>query len=434
MAEVMNSLFGFTPEALQMQREKQAQQEALSFAQLQDPFARANYQIYQGASGLGRQLGGLFGLEDPEMQRIQQRQGMLQNIDLSNPESLKQGIQQAMQNKDYQLVSELTNRYQQSAASALAARKTESEILKNEREKVGADPFQQLLRTGKYTVASLGNYQQSGNIADLVPVDPNEPTQITQTAEGIVLVNKTTGEVVKRIGGAPADNFGAEAERYSRQFYNKPYSSLSQPEMARVNAKVEETAKERGTKIVLPGQQVPQKEWLPFAEYLDKNPLVKKTTDLISAAPAALATIRMSTSNDIASTALAPQLARMAGETGALSANDVNRWAKSGGLDDRLIGSATSFFTGKTTVAKKEQAEKYVSAVFRGALLEQKRTLQDKAIEFGYLESPNYKARLESIDAQLARFKKPSENKPVDSTVRVQPTGNPLIDKYLTPQ
>jgi mevalonate pyrophosphate decarboxylase len=124
----------------------------------------------------------------------------------------------------------------------------------------------------------------------------------------------------------------------------------------------------------------------------------------------------------------------MAGETGSLSANDVNRWAKSGGLDDRLISGATSFFTGKTTVAKKEQAEKYVSAVFRGALLEQKRMLQDKAKEFGYLESPNYKARLESIDNQLARFKKPSENKPVDSVVRVQPTGNPLIDKYLNVQ
>lgn len=210
MAEVMNSLFGFTPEALQMQREKQAQQEALSFAQLQDPFARANYQIYQGASGLGRQLGGLFGLEDPEMQRIQQRQGMLQNIDLSNPESLKQGIQQAMQNKDYQLVSELTNRYQQSAASALAARKTESEITRNEadaaaklREKAGADPVQQLLRSGKYTIPSMDAYSRSQNISDLVPVDPNEPTALSETKGGIFLINKKDGSKIARIGDAP---------------------------------------------------------------------------------------------------------------------------------------------------------------------------------------------------------------------------------------
>lgn len=134
MAEIVGGLFGVTPESLQMQRDKQAQQEALAYAQLQDPFARANYQIYQGASGLGRQLSGLLGAQDPEMMRIQQRQSMLQNLDLSSPESLKQGIQTAMQNKDYQLVSELTNRYQASAKAGLEAQKINSEIQKNLRE------------------------------------------------------------------------------------------------------------------------------------------------------------------------------------------------------------------------------------------------------------------------------------------------------------
>lgn len=88
MAEVMNSLFGVTPEALQMQREKQSQQEALNFAQLQDPFARANYQIYQGAAGLGRQLGGLFGLEDPELAKATALQGIMQQADTTTPEGL----------------------------------------------------------------------------------------------------------------------------------------------------------------------------------------------------------------------------------------------------------------------------------------------------------------------------------------------------------
>lgn len=106
MAEVMNSLFGVTPESLQMQREKQSQQEALNFAQLQDPFARANYQIYQGASGLGRQLGGLFGLEDPELAKATALQSIMQQADTTTPEGLstlaqtlaQQGFgQQAMQ-------------------------------------------------------------------------------------------------------------------------------------------------------------------------------------------------------------------------------------------------------------------------------------------------------------------------------------------------
>lgn len=210
MAEVMNSLFGVTPESLQMQREKQSQQEALNFAQLQDPFARADYQIYQGAAGLGRQLGGLFGLEDPEMQRIQQRQGMLQNLDLSNPESLKQGIQQAMQNKDYQLVSELTNRYQQSAAAALKARKTEAEIASEEalaqqrgREKAAADPFQKLLEKGVYTPKSLSAYQKTGNVDDLELKTSDAKTQVVDTTDGQLLINSTTGAIIANIGNKP---------------------------------------------------------------------------------------------------------------------------------------------------------------------------------------------------------------------------------------
>jgi hypothetical protein len=202
MAEVMNSLFGITPESLMAQREQALQAQAQQYAQA-DPFQRASASLYRGGNQLGGAIGGMLGAQDPEMMRLQQRQSMLQGLDLTNPESLKQGIQAAMQSKDYQLVSELTNRYQSSLASGLAARKTESEIAKNMREKAGADPVQQLLRTGKYTITSLGNYEQSGNIADLVPVDPNEPTQVTETAEGVVLVNKKTGEVVKRIGSAP---------------------------------------------------------------------------------------------------------------------------------------------------------------------------------------------------------------------------------------
>jgi hypothetical protein len=202
MAEVVNSLFGITPESLQADRDAALQAQALQYAKL-DPFQRATAAIYSGANKLGGAVGGMLGAQDPEMMRLQQRQNMLQSLDLTSADSLKQGIQTAMQNKDYQLVSELTNRYQQNLASDLAKRKTESEITKNMREKAAADPVQQLLRTGKYTVASLSDYEQSGNIADLVPVDPNEPTALTETKEGIFLINKKDGTTIKRIGAAP---------------------------------------------------------------------------------------------------------------------------------------------------------------------------------------------------------------------------------------
>ena len=404
MAEVMNSLFGMTPESLMAERDAALQQQALQYAKL-DPFQRATAGIYAGANRLGGAVGGLLGAQDPEMAKAAALQNILKQADTTTPEGLaalaqtlgSQGFgPQAMQVMDKAQALRLTSA-KISAEEALAQQRLREKQATGLGEKVFA------ALAAKATPASVKAAQDAGNDISLLVVPENVKVS-------------TYGQVLKDAGlkeGTP---------------------EFQQQMQAFAAAELEGTRKGKGTTVTLPGQQVPQKEWLPFADYLDKNPVVKKTTDLISAAPAALETIRMSTSNDIASTALAPQLARMAGETGSLSANDVNRWAKSGGLDDRLISGATSFFTGKTTVAKKEQAEKYVSAVFRGALLEQKRMLQDKAKEFGYLESPNYKARLESIDNQLARFKKPSENKPVDSVVRVQPTGNPLIDKYLNVQ
>lgn len=202
MAEVMNSLFGITPESLMAERENALQAQAMQYARL-DPFQRATAGIYAGANKLGGAFGGMLGAQDPEMMRLQQRQSMLQGLDLTDPESVKQGIQAAMQNKDYQAVSELTNRYQDLAKTALTTREKESIITKNLREKEGADPVQQLIRTGKYTVSSVADYQQSGKIADLVPVDPSEPTALSETKEGIFLINKKDGKKIARIGDAP---------------------------------------------------------------------------------------------------------------------------------------------------------------------------------------------------------------------------------------
>jgi hypothetical protein len=202
MAEVMNSLFGVTPESLMAQREAALAQQAQNFAQL-SPMQAAQAGFYTAGNRLAGAAGGLLGAQDPEMMRIQQRQQILQGLDLSNPDSLKQGIQTAMQNKDYQLVSELTNRYQATAKAGLEARKTESEITKNLRERAAADPVQQLIRTGKYTTGSVAAYEKSGNIADLEPIDKGDPTALSETADGVFLINKQTGEKIARVGSAP---------------------------------------------------------------------------------------------------------------------------------------------------------------------------------------------------------------------------------------
>jgi len=202
MAEVVNSLFGITPESLQAQRDQALQQEALQYAKL-DPFQRATASIYAGANKLGGAIGGMLGGQDPELMQLTQRRTLLQQAQPVNAKGWSDLGSKLMQAGDIQGAQEAYNKAKTLEATELAARKTESEITKNMREKAGADPVQQLLRTGKYTVPSMSAYEQSGNIADLVPVDPNEPTALSETTEGIFLINKKTGDKIARIGSAP---------------------------------------------------------------------------------------------------------------------------------------------------------------------------------------------------------------------------------------
>lgn len=424
MATVAESLFGISPESLQRSRQQQLRQEAMDYASIADPFQQANFAIYQGVGNLTRGVGGLLGAQDPELMRVRQRQQLLQNVDISDPVSLREAASRLMQSGDSPAAAELAKR-------AMDIEKAQAQITKDTAAAAASEAAAKRDRTPQ-TPADIAKAQRIAALRSAIPA--YEAAGDTTTAQQL------KDELDALLPADKIPSFGAEADRIAVATYGKPFGQLTREQAAEVDKIIEKrdlaSRKAGKTDLVLPGQQVKPKDWGDFVDRLDKNPLFKQSASIISAAPSALETIRMSTSNDIAAVAIGPQLARMAGESGALSAQDVNRWAKAGGLDDRLIGSAVSFFTGRLTQTKKAEAEKYVSAVFRGALLEQKRLLEDNAEEFGYDESPNYKKRIKNIESQLDRFKKPSEVKPpVDSVVRKppqpQPTGNPLIDKYL---
>ena len=108
MAEVMNSLFGITPESLMAKRESDLQAQAMRYAEM-DPFQRATAGIYAGANKLGGAVGGMLGAQDPEMQKAAALQNIMKQADTSTPEGLatlaqtlgSQGFgQQAMQVMD----------------------------------------------------------------------------------------------------------------------------------------------------------------------------------------------------------------------------------------------------------------------------------------------------------------------------------------------
>lgn len=89
--DIVQSLFGVTPDMYQQQQAQQADARALQFARL-TPMEQAQYGIGRGAYGLAGALGGALGAQDPQLQMISQRNAIAQQIDYNNPESIMQGV------------------------------------------------------------------------------------------------------------------------------------------------------------------------------------------------------------------------------------------------------------------------------------------------------------------------------------------------------
>lgn len=228
MAEVMNSLFGITPESLMARRDQELQAQAMQYAKM-DPFQRATSQIYMGANRLGGAVGGLLGAQDPEMMQLTQRQSLLKQEQPQDLNSWKNIAARLWQAGDIQGARDATAQVRALEAAALETRKTESIISKNTADQKAAATPADIQKAQRIAAlkAALPVYKEAGDKATLKLLE-DELAALT-----------------------PADkmpSFGSEAERYSRQFYSKPYVDLSPKEMEKVNAKVEETAKERANK------------------------------------------------------------------------------------------------------------------------------------------------------------------------------------------
>ena len=137
MADIVQSLFGVTPELYQQAQAQRADQAALQYAQL-SPFQQANYAIGRGAY----QLAGALGGTDPQLQMISTRNSIARQINYNDPNSIMQGVQMltqagdtvgAMQLADVarKMESEIAQRQQRQAAalaSATQAKKTQADI------------------------------------------------------------------------------------------------------------------------------------------------------------------------------------------------------------------------------------------------------------------------------------------------------------------
>lgn len=406
MAKANPSLFGMLGDEEALQR--QLDEERAIADSKRTLGEQLSYMASKAGSQLGRGIAGAFGVDatDPEVRQKVMRSRIASQIDFNDPRSVEEGIRSLAQSgfvDDARTLSAALDESKKQRAEAEA--KTAEKLTPDQRNA-------RELATLKLKLDSLKGMDQTDPAVQQatanVQAQYDALSNLTSKADKLTSFGRTLVEAgIKE--GSP------EFQQLSKQF---------------ADATLKGAARGKGTDIIMPGQPVEAPDWFKFKDQLNKNDAYKKSTELVSVLPNALEVINMSTSNDIASAALPKALADIAGEGKQTSNADIARYAKTGGLDDRLIGSAVSFISGRTTVAKKEQATQFASAVYRGALMERRKALVSEARQAGYDKSPNYDRALQDIDAELAKFKKPSEMKSGSSPSKA--TGNPLIDKYLT--
>ena len=333
MAEnIVAGLFGLTPEMYGEQQRRSALREGIDLASL-SPGQAGAAMTYAGARGLTGAIGGAMGIEDPQLKLISARNSVFQQIDQSNPESMLQGIKMLGQMGDQQGAMALAEYYRKAQSeSALTQQRM--------REKAAADPFQQLLRTGKYTPESLAEFQRTGKPEDLMLFEKTEkPTKTS---------------------------YGPEADRASKARYGKNFDELTQAEAAVIDTILEERgvkkAKEGASKLVLPGEK--QLGDIPaFRASVQRT--IEPQLKAVTAADNALENIQdsINTNNFASFRAAQTQFARAISGSGDLSQKEL----LAAGADPSLLGGTADYvarlFTSTPTLDTQEKIKKTLLAI-----------------------------------------------------------------------
>jgi len=226
MAEIVQTLFGVSPESYQQQQSALADQRALQYAKL-DPFQQANYAIGRGAYGLAGAIGGALGGQDPELQKISQRQQIAGQIDYNDDASMKQGIVALAQGGDAEGAMQL----QQILLSQQAKR---ASIGKDE-----AAGKASLAAAGRERLQGIPNDIQLAREISSLQEQISQFTALPASPERDQALRLASGQLsqLERLTAKPGKDiiFGADREAASLELYGKTYIQLSLEERADVN-------------------------------------------------------------------------------------------------------------------------------------------------------------------------------------------------------
>jgi hypothetical protein len=202
--DIVQSLFGVTPEMYQQRQAAAADERALALAQL-TPMQRAEFNIGRGAY----QLAGALGGPDPQLQMISARNALAKQIDFNDPASIQAGVKSLTQAGDTQGAMMLADTARKALESGALVQQRGAERMTPEQRNAMAYAAGLGLRPGteEYRTAYLAKFE----------------------------------ELTAKAGRT--ETFGAEREAVARELYGKPVSQLTQPEIAAVNKRVEGAGK-----------------------------------------------------------------------------------------------------------------------------------------------------------------------------------------------
>jgi hypothetical protein len=189
MAEIVQSLFGITPEMYQQSQQAQADKQALQYAQL-TPFQQANFAIGRGANMLGGAIGRGLGGEDPELARITARQQISGQINYSDPTSIARGVQMLSQAGDSQGAMMLAD----------VGRKAESEMaLAAQRNAAAGRERQQAIPPQLLISDRIAQLNTELDTLSQQPASPERDAQLNLTTRRLEAIEKQVEKAPKTV-------------------------------------------------------------------------------------------------------------------------------------------------------------------------------------------------------------------------------------------
>lgn len=346
MAEnIVAGLFGLNPQMYGEQQRVGALNEGIALAQL-DPAARGAAMTYAGARGLGNAIGGALGAEDPQLRMISTRNAITQQIDQTNPESILKGAQMLAQAGDQQ------------GAMALAqyARKAESEIAQAKQRLAAASRERQQATPNDIQIANeIATLEDTLGQLENVEASPERTRAKNMLTTRLAELRRITTK------GEKAQSFGVEREAIAKELYNKPFSELTQAEIAAVNKRVDAEKPRTTITNVMPGQ----KDLADIPKFrADLQKTIAPQIESVTASDQALQAINDSikTNNFVSFNAARVQLAKALGDS-QLSRRDVEQAGGDPSLFGKLLDTTSTIFTGTPTLETQNLIKNTLQAI-----------------------------------------------------------------------